>query len=536
MADAKLTALPQGTFPPDLYYGEQGGISNKYNGPNIINVKDYGAVGNGVADDTAAIQAALDAAFGTYASPHGGLEDTGSAMYTNKGVYFPQANYAVSSAIVDRAFTSAANDGTGQIRLACSTTGLTTGDNINVLVATGNTNAQQSWFIRVDDASHLTLLLSTFVATATGTFSSPCLRVAQVQGGLIFGGGRFTSLRSSSHGAAIFQTDGMGYTRIENLNFAAASRGIGLQLDANPARVSPTVNLQSNTVFNCYVQGGDWGIKIGAGQSMGSEHIILNSYVAGCAVAGVYVGNQNAVQVTMIGGNIASCDVGIWVGGGGMNLIACVSFQTNTTADIRLGNGATEGYTITGCRTESANFVWVEQSWAVTIQGCNQTQASAGNFFKGSGYITIEACQSLNGCLTGNAQINISNCNFIRSDYLTGGADTRFASLNVIPQPLTTQAGTSFQLRGCDSGTRIKFTSGSAIAVTVPKNSDTTTFTIAGSIVELEQYGAGQITVAGASGVTVHSRNGLKTAGQYSIIRLVCDGSDTWTLSGDTAP
>src|SRR6266436_8734074 len=38
----------------------------------IKNVKDYGAVGNGVTDDTAAIQACFDAAFGSYYSPHGG--------------------------------------------------------------------------------------------------------------------------------------------------------------------------------------------------------------------------------------------------------------------------------------------------------------------------------------------------------------------------------------------------------------------------------------------------------------------------------
>src|SRR6516162_9643064 len=49
----------------------------------VINVRDFGAVGNGVNDDTRPIQAALDAAFTTGGIPHG------TNSHLNRPVYSP---------------------------------------------------------------------------------------------------------------------------------------------------------------------------------------------------------------------------------------------------------------------------------------------------------------------------------------------------------------------------------------------------------------------------------------------------------------
>jgi hypothetical protein len=54
---------------------------------NFLNVKNFGAVGDGTTDDTTAIQACFDAAFGTAGSPHG------VNSYLNKRVYFPPGQY-----------------------------------------------------------------------------------------------------------------------------------------------------------------------------------------------------------------------------------------------------------------------------------------------------------------------------------------------------------------------------------------------------------------------------------------------------------
>ncbi len=61
----------------------------------VINVKDFGAKGDGSTDDTSAIQSALDAAFGTAGSPHGN-----GGGPSNLPVYFPAGTYRTLSPLV----------------------------------------------------------------------------------------------------------------------------------------------------------------------------------------------------------------------------------------------------------------------------------------------------------------------------------------------------------------------------------------------------------------------------------------------------
>jgi hypothetical protein len=61
---------------------------------DIVNVKSFGATGDGTTNDQPAIQAAFDYAFGTSGSPH-----AVAGRFTNKPVFFPVGNYRVNSGL-----------------------------------------------------------------------------------------------------------------------------------------------------------------------------------------------------------------------------------------------------------------------------------------------------------------------------------------------------------------------------------------------------------------------------------------------------
>lgn len=95
------------------------------------------------------------------------------------------------------------------------------------------------------------------------------------------------------------------------------------------------------------------------------------------------------------------------------------------------------------------------------------------------------------------------------------------------------QTGTTYTLVLADAGKYVRCTNDDSIAVTVPTNAAVAYDT--GTVITIEQGGAGVITVAGDTDVTVNGYDsGLSTAGQYAVIQLLKTGSDAWTCIGGT--
>ena len=77
----------------------------------------------------------------------------------------------------------------------------------------------------------------------------------------------------------------------------------------------------------------------------------------------------------------------------------------------------------------------------------------------------------------------------------------------------------------------IEFGSGSAMTLTIPADS-TLNFPI-GTSLDILQTSSGQVTVAGAGGVTVNATPGLKLRGQWSGATLFKRAANTWVVYGD---
>jgi hypothetical protein len=95
---------------------------------------------------------------------------------------------------------------------------------------------------------------------------------------------------------------------------------------------------------------------------------------------------------------------------------------------------------------------------------------------------------------------------------------------------LTSKTG-AFTFALVDANCTIQCNSGSAFTATVPTSS---VAFANGTVITLMNYGAGQVTIQGDTGVTIRSSNGLKLRTQYSMASLVKISNTEWVLSGDT--
>jgi hypothetical protein len=98
---------------------------------------------------------------------------------------------------------------------------------------------------------------------------------------------------------------------------------------------------------------------------------------------------------------------------------------------------------------------------------------------------------------------------------------------------INAQTGTTYIFVLTDQNKWVSFNNASAVTVTVPPNSSVA-FPV-GTQIEGAQLGAGQVTFAQGSGVTIRNVPGLKIAAQYGVYGLMKIATDEWVLYGRLA-
>ena len=99
------------------------------------------------------------------------------------------------------------------------------------------------------------------------------------------------------------------------------------------------------------------------------------------------------------------------------------------------------------------------------------------------------------------------------------------------------QTGTTYTFVLSDKDDLVTASNAAAQTYTIPLNSSVAYPT--GTLINLIQIGAGQVTVVGAGGVTVASTGATPatplTRVQYSVLTLIKAGTDSWYATGDVA-
>ena len=253
--------------------------------------------------------------------------------------------------------------------------------------------------------------------------------------------------------------------------------------------------------------------------------------------------SSSATTMTVATGTGSALLGGVTLAAGNVDQFT-VAIDPDTTNEEIVFITATSGDTFTIVRAR-AGTSGVQHSAGATVQHVLTSDdlnafklaispvASMGFAGSTSGSTTVQAT-----AVAGSTTLTLPAA----TDTLVGRATTDTLTNKTLTSPtindakqnltLNTQTGTTYTFVLADNGKLVTLNNASSITVTVPANSSVAYAT--GAIINLQQIGAGQVTVAAAAGVTING-TGTKTRAQWSAASLVKTATDTWTLIGDIA-
>ncbi len=137
-------------------------------------------------------------------------------------------------------------------------------------------------------------------------------------------------------------------------------------------------------------------------------------------------------------------------------------------------------------------------------------------------------CSGTAATVTGAAQSAITSVGTLTSVTVTGAVT---AGSVVAPLAINAQTGTTYTFVAGDASKLVTANNGSAQTYTVPPNSGVA-FDV-GTAITIIGIGAGKVTLAQGSGVTINSKDSDKAIdGQHASVTIIKTATDTWQLIG----
>lgn len=488
LVKAKFTHTSGTDYVPSSWELGAGGVS--VFAP--LNVKDFGAIGDGVADDTQAIQDALDAV------PVGG-----------RAVYMPAGRYKVTSTLrIEKDGTTLYGDGPA-----------------NRVGATQDASAT-----RIEAATGIANnVLLVQRAANDRPLNGVSLHDFTIDGGLLGTGVNGIHFR-------------VNQGHMDRVHIWRCS-GAGLKIQGY---TTPAVWDTYDSIFTTLIIGFNTGNGVELADHSADTHFnhcvflsngnnMVDTGGASLQVTSCHFYTPNAKNIFLNGSGARSKFVNCKIEGASDHM-----FVIDTT------NGGYSDIQITGCGFSSLNQATTNNAWDyLQIAGPSGNGVTrtliVGNSFNLKGGNSVKARYAINlstsaaqntvivansfgpasawGTAAFNNASNSTNLNFVNGNYGIG---------NIKLWNLQTA---NYTLALSDLDGVLELNSAGPVTVTIPPISSVPW--TKGNCLEICQVGAGQVTISNGSGVTIQTPRSLTTRAQYSTVRLRMRLSNTWILDGD---
>jgi len=201
--------------------------------------------------------------------------------------------------------------------------------------------------------------------------------------------------------------------------------------------------------------------------------------------------------------------------GAGYKLFATGDVLTAAQVNTYLNEQTVMVFADSAARTSALSGVLAE-GMVSYLQDTNAVEV-----YDGSSWVSVGSTGDITGITTGT------------DSGLSGGVTSGTATLR-LKLEFDAETGTTYTLVAGNLNQLVTLNNASPITLTVPPS----VFS-AGDVINIAQIGAGQVTLAEGSGVTITSTGATadapKLRAQYSAASIICTASDTFLVVGDLA-